>query len=53
MQFTKRIKLRNLARVFAVCVIDFMREVIKEAKDITFKVFNTRRTIYGVLLVLA
>ena len=44
---------RNVAKLFAVCVNDYTREVIKETKEITFKLCNTYSAIYGVLLVLA
>ena len=44
---------RNVAKVFAVCVIDYTREVIKGTKEITFKLCNTYSDIYGVSLVLA
>ena len=40
---------RNLAKVFAVFVIALMREVIKETKEIDFKLYNAYSTTYGVL----
>ena len=44
---------RDVAQVLAVFVIDYMEKVIKVANKITFKLYVTHSTIYGVILVLS